>query len=471
MPPTTGNPPARPTRRVRGAGTHRVEAGTQRLGRAIFRRLRGRRPTVRDRAEQAMMEALMQDEELRYRMLLFVDVYPSLRGPGAIAEHLQEYLESDALSLGGDTGLMTRTARFVGRARRMTESPIAWASRFGIETMGRQFIAGANPHEVAPRMRAMEERGYQFSLDLLGEFVVSESQADDYQRRYREMIEGLGRLIGPRPPAANDPDAGPRVNISIKLSSLTSKFDAMDIDGTADAVLGRLRPLVRAARDAGAFLNIDMEKYEYRDATLEIIQRLLLEDEFAGFEQIGCVFQAYLLDGEQSLRGFLAWLRQHDQQMTIRLVKGAYWDSEQIWARTRGWPVPVITNKRETDAQFERMTRMLLENSGLVRTAIASHNVRSIAHGLALRQALRVPRDRVELQMLFGMGDPIADACRAAGVPVRIYTPCGELIPGMAYLVRRILENTSNESFLRQRFTDGVAEDRLLADPKQEAPR
>jgi RHH-type proline utilization regulon transcriptional repressor/proline dehydrogenase/delta 1-pyrroline-5-carboxylate dehydrogenase len=255
------------------------------------------------------------------------------------------------------------------------------------------------------------------------------------------------------------------VNISIKLSSLASKFDPMDPEGTTRTVLGRLRPLFRAAAKSGAFINIDMEKYEYRDLTIEIIQALLSEEEFRGFDRIGTVMQAYLVDAEEVLASLLCWLRERRQPMTLRLVKGAYWDSEQIWARQRGWPVPVLTDKRETDAQYERMTRTLLESHGLVRTAIASHNVRSIARALALRQALRVPPDRLEIQMLYGMAGPIAHALLHMGLPVRVYVPCGELIPGMAYLVRRILENTANDSFLRQRFTDHKSESLLLADP------
>jgi len=178
------------------------------------------------------------------------------------------------------------------------------------------------------------------------------------------------------------------------------------------------------------------------------------------------VQQAYLRDAEPTLRAFIAELRRRGQQFTIRLVKGAYWDSEQIWARAKGWPIPVYTDKRGTDACYERCARILLENHDIVRTALASHNVRSIAWGMALCRALKVPGDRFEVQMLYGMAGPIKDAVSALGVPVRIYTPSGELIQGMAYLVRRILENTSNESFLRQRFADGVSEDHLLDDPK-----
>lgn len=444
-----------------------VERATLEIGRRIFRRLKKHekgllRPGVLD---DAMMQLMMRDEDLRYRMLRFVDVFPALRTAESVASHLEEYLTSPDLATGiPPTGLSTM-ARTIGRQRAATRAPIKWASRLGIERMGRKFIAGATPEEVAVRVREMERDGFTFSLDLLGEFVVSESQANEYQRRYREMIERFGSLIGGATAAKNG-GVGPRVNISIKLSSLTTKFDPMDAEGTSADVRRRLRPLLRSAMKRGVFLNIDMEKYEFRDLTQEIILDLLSEEEFRGYKHLGTVHQAYLVDAEQSLRWFIGELRRRGLEMTIRLVKGAYWDSEQIWARVRGWPVPVYTDKRETDACYERCTRILLESHDVVATAIASHNVRSIAHALALKRRLKVPDARFELQMLYGMAGPIKDALRDMGVPVRIYTPCGELIPGMAYLVRRILENTSNESFLRLRFAEGAAEDKLLANPK-----
>lgn len=452
--------------------TEAIERRTQAIGRQLFRRLarvEGRGWAVRERVEGLAMRALMRDEGLKYRLLRFVDVYPSLRSASAISAHLEEYLESPRFETRAGAGPFTGLARAVGRSRAATRPVIGLASRVGIETMGRQFIAGDTPRNVAPRLKALERRGFGFSLDLLGEFVASESQADEFARRYLDMIESLETDLGARPRVDADvpraPGCGPRLNVSIKLSALTSKFDPMDEDGTAKEVLARLRPIVRAARRRDAFVNIDMEKYEYRGTTLDILRRLLEEPEFAGWPHIGTVMQAYLVDAPKVLDDWLSWLRQRRQPMTIRLVKGAYWDSEQIWARQRGWPVPVLTDKRECDAQFERLTRRLLENADLVRTAIASHNLRSIAHALAAREGLGVPREQLELQMLYGMAGPIAEALRGTATPVRVYVPCGELVPGMAYLVRRILENTANDSFLRLRFAERRDAASLLVRP------
>lgn len=447
-----------------------VEALTLDIGRRIFRLTAEESPGRLHPAaiQDAMMALLMKDEDLRYRMLRFVDVYPALKSGRAIAAHFQEYLTSKALDTGLKQTPLSATARSAAGLGRKFPAVTKWASRFGVAQMAKQFIAGDTPESVAKRIAAMERGGMLFSLDLLGEFVASEKQAQEFADRYLEMIERFETLLGP--PPAKLPKAAracaPRVNISIKLSSLTSKFEPADPEGTSEAVRERLRPLFRAAIRRGVFLNIDMEKYEYRDLSLRIIVDLLSEDEFRGFPNIGTVAQAYLKDADVTLVRFLDALAAIGQPITIRLVKGAYWDSEQLWGRQRGWPIPVITVKRDTDAMYERCLRILMERHDSVRTAVGSHNVRSIAHALALKKAFGVEDGRFECQMLFGMAGPIKDALRRMGVPVRIYTPCGDMIPGMAYLVRRILENTSNESFLRQRFSEGADEERLLANPK-----
>jgi RHH-type proline utilization regulon transcriptional repressor/proline dehydrogenase/delta 1-pyrroline-5-carboxylate dehydrogenase len=181
---------------------------------------------------------------------------------------------------------------------------------------------------------------------------------------------------------------------------------------------------------------------------------------------LGLVMQAYLRDAEAVTEELLAWLAAHERPVTIRLVKGAYWDHEVAYAAQRNWSVPVFEDKAETDLMFERLTRRLLAAHPLVTTAVASHNVRSIAQAMAVADLLGLAKDAVEFQLLYGMGDALHAAILGRGYPVRIYTPIGALIPGMAYLVRRILENTSNESFLRQEFLKERSADELLKAPE-----
>ena len=149
----------------------------------------------------------------------------------------------------------------------------------------------------------------------------------------------------------------------------------------------------------------------------------------------------------------------------MRLVKGAYWDYETVVAAQQGWPVPVFTQKWQSDANYEVCARLLMENNQWLRPAFGSHNVRSISSVLALADEFHVPPGRFEFQMLYGMAGELEDVLVAMGNRVRIYTPYGQLLPGMAYLVRRLLENTSNESFLRAGFHDHLPEDELLMNP------
>lgn len=447
----------------------RVEHLTRRIGREIFAeraRLRaGWSGLAHERLGEGVMELVMGDEDLRHGLLRFVDAFPSLHSSDQIARHFEEYLAPEGAMSDGMSAAFGHLARLLGRARWLSRYPVAWSSRRAIRLLARRFIAGKNPPQAAERLVELQRHGFMFSVDLLGELVVSASEADAYQRRYAQMIEQLGRWI-PSPERAGG-DSGPHINISMKLSSLTARFEPMDVDGTAAEVMRRVVPLLESARHGGVFINIDMEHYAYRDLTLEIIRRLLQIETLRGWDGIGMVAQAYLRDAEPSLETMLEWLRRREQPMTVRLVKGAYWDSEILWASQRGWPAPVLSVKRHTDAQYERMTRRLLSEHALVRAAIASHNVRSIAHGLALAEEMRVPPNRYEIQMLYGMSGALGRALAALGRRVRIYTPCGDPIAGMAYLVRRILENTSNESFLRQAAHAGADEERLLADPKE----
>ena len=151
--------------------------------------------------------------------------------------------------------------------------------------------------------------------------------------------------------------------------------------------------------------------------------------------------------------------------MTVRLVKGAYWDTETVVSRAEGWPVPVYERKAETDASFERCVRLLHDHRDEVRAAFGSHNLRSLAYAVTYARSKGIPDTGYEMQMLYGMAEPIHAAIRRMGLRLRVYAPVGELVPGMAYLVRRLLENTSNESFVRRRFAEGRALDDLLAPP------
>jgi RHH-type proline utilization regulon transcriptional repressor/proline dehydrogenase/delta 1-pyrroline-5-carboxylate dehydrogenase len=161
-----------------------------------------------------------------------------------------------------------------------------------------------------------------------------------------------------------------------------------------------------------------------------------------------------LRDSEDDVRELIRWALRHKRRIGVRLVKGAYWDSEIAWAKQKNWPIPVYLGKAETDASYERLTRLLLENHDIIDAAFGSHNLRSLAHAIVTAKKIGLPSDAYEIQMLYGMAEPVRQAIIQYGQRVRVYLPVGELLPGMSYLIRRLMENTSNTSFLRQTYAD-----------------
>jgi RHH-type proline utilization regulon transcriptional repressor/proline dehydrogenase/delta 1-pyrroline-5-carboxylate dehydrogenase len=210
-----------------------------------------------------------------------------------------------------------------------------------------------------------------------------------------------------------------------------------------------------------------MEQYAFKDLTLRIVRQVLEEDEFHDWPDVGIAIQAYLRDCAEDLDNLARWVDRRGTPIWVRLIKGAYWDYETVVAGQQGWPIPVFTRKWQTDATYERLTRFLLEHHTILRPAFGSHNIRSLAHTMAQADLLNIPENSYEIQMLYGMAEPVKDALVSLGRRVRVYTPYGQLLPGMAYLVRRLLENTANESFLRASFTEHVPEERLLMNPEK----
>jgi RHH-type transcriptional regulator, proline utilization regulon repressor / proline dehydrogenase / delta 1-pyrroline-5-carboxylate dehydrogenase len=190
-----------------------------------------------------------------------------------------------------------------------------------------------------------------------------------------------------------------------------------------------------------------------------------MEDAFRDWDGAGLVLQAYLRRTGDDLAELLEWLRLRGTPVAVRLVKGAYWDTETILARLAGWPVPVWQEKAASDQSFEQLSRVLLAHAELVRPAFASHNLRSLVHAIAVAEQHGLTPVDYEFQTLYGMADPIKDVFLKRGFTVREYAPIGDMLTGMAYLVRRLLENTANEGFIRSGFLEGESAERLLAPP------
>ncbi|HVX13786.1 MAG TPA: L-glutamate gamma-semialdehyde dehydrogenase [Pirellulales bacterium] len=445
----------------------KIERTTREVGQYVFAHLDRRKANLFERRwwDDRIMAWAMRDEAVKVQMFRFIDVLPMLTSTAGLVGHLHEYFHDVERYLPGAARLALAAATpdsLVGRA-------LAIAARRNAMGHARRFIAGANTAEVLAA--AMRERKLRraFTLDILGEAVASEVEADHYWRLYLGLIEGIGPTVNAWPEVPQIDRAGlqelPRVNVSIKLSALDSRFDPIDPEGTVERVGRRLRPLLRLARQHRAHVHVDMESYQAKDLTLRIFRQVLAEPEFRDWPHVGIVIQAYLRDAADDVRALCDWARERGTPVWVRLVKGAYWDYETIHAQSVGWPVPVWQEKWQSDANFEQLTRYLLRHDGVLKTALGSHNIRSLAHGIAVSRHLGLPPSACELQMLYGMGDQEKSALIDLGYRMRIYMPYGELIPGMAYLVRRLLENTSNDSFLRASFAEEISPETLLMNP------
>src|SRR5213592_212267 len=410
---------------------------------------------------QRIMALSMRDEQFKVQMFRFVEVLPSLRKSGDVVQHLEEYFAG----MRNGFAPVIRTGVRVARV-------VPWISAFilrrNVSGMARQFIAGKNCQDVMKTLRKRRARKIGFTVDLLGEAVVSEKEADEYAERCLDLLDCLARETrGWTDPLERNSGLFPVVNLSVKISALYSQMNPADPADAIAHLAPKLRPILSRARELGAFINFDMESYAHKNITLELFKTIFTEAEFKDWPHAGIVIQAYLRDAETDLRSLIDWGRARGTRFTVRLVKGAYWDYETIKSRQNGWNCPVYFQKPESDVNFEALSRVLLENESIVTAAFGSHNVRSIAHAQAFADELGIDRSRFEFQLLYGMAGPIKRALVEMGYRVREYCPIGELLPGMAYLVRRLLENTSNEGFLRAKFAENVPVKELLRDPRE----
>lgn len=487
-----------------------IENLTQSLGREMFDRMRGQNPGILNPLwwEERMMQVCMTDEWFKVQAFRFIDALPTMTNSRDVARHVKEYF-ADAASArrrqsaprgGADHNADRRAAR---RAALQELEPsnnrfiewftnfvdfknpggplatiTAWVAQFASTKMAHRFIAGSTPQEAEETIHRLRRQQLAFTIDVLGEAAVSEAEALHYHGVYLDLITRLSRHAAHWKQVQRVDTADgkpiPRVNCSVKLTSLFSQFDAIDPENTSRICKDRLRPLLREAMRYGTHVHVDMEHYAIKDLTLKICREIFMEEEFRDYPHFGIVLQAYLHDIDRDVAQTIAYCRQRGTPLWVRLVKGAYWDTETVLAEQQHWPCPVFQQKWQSDAAYERVTRVLLENHQVIHTAFGSHNVRSLSHAMAMMRILEVPAAHAELQALYGMGDPIKRAAVEMGQRVRIYTPYGDLLPGMAYLIRRLLENTANESFLRHTVSEDTPQDALLENPiaiGERAPR
>ncbi|MCC5617460.1 L-glutamate gamma-semialdehyde dehydrogenase [Nostoc sp. CHAB 5836] len=449
--------------------TSTYEAKTQEIAKQLLAATQENRSffsSLRDqmRWDDKLLAWAMSNPGLRVQLFRFIDTLPALHSKSEIASHLQEYLGDESVELPAALKGILNFANPDSMPGQVAATTVGTA----VETLAHKYISGENIKQVIKTVERLRKEKMAFTIDLLGEAVITEAEAQSYLERYLELMQQLVEAsknwsaIGAIDEA--DGERIPKVQVSVKLTAFYSQFDPLDAKGSEERVSDRIRILLRRAKELGAAVHFDMEQYAYKDITLSILKKLLLEEEFRQRTDIGMTIQAYLRDSEQDTKDLISWLKQRGYPLTVRLVKGAYWDQETIKAAQKHWPQPVYNDKAATDANFETITQLLLENHQYVYSAIGSHNVRSHSRAIAIAESLNVPRRRFELQVLYGMGDKVAKALVDRGYRVRVYCPYGELLPGMAYLIRRLLENTANSSFLRQNLENRPIEE-LLAPP------
>ncbi|TLS74556.1 aldehyde dehydrogenase family protein [Mariprofundus erugo] len=392
-------------------------------------------PPHGSRVEQHLLQlaaAACQNRELLTAILRFVDVLPALESNRAIAEHLGRYFAHISTPL---PPLLKRILRHADHGLLpLLTAPLV---RTLAGQLGQRFIACSNAQQALATLTRLHQNGRQCSLDLLGEQVLSEQEADHHAAQYLSLIQTLAPELT---------RSGIPLHLSLKVSSFDSQLSPEAASASVARIVTRLTPIVAAVRAHGGVLILDMEHYETREITLSVLRTLLTQ--FTGFHGLGIAMQAYLIDCEEELTRLIDWAETGNHRLHIRLVRGAYWDREVTVAIQNGWPIPVWPDKAQTDASFARCLKLLMSRHPVVHPAIATHNRASIALALELIRSHHLARDAYEFQMLYGMGEQIQHVLVAMQQPLTIYTPVGEIVPGMAYLVRRILENSANESLL-----------------------
>lgn len=447
-----------------------IERAIQRRGAELWQRVMGESPGRLSRGywHGQLMDWAMRDEGLKTALFRLTDVLPALRDPADVAAHARSYLDDEAGALPFYVRAPVKLARIKRLQRPLRRVAAIFEGR--VRALGRRFIAGATLDEAVAVLQKLWAGGATFTIDLLGEKTLSGIEADSYQRRCLEALDRISEEAGrfsPHPVLETTPRGPlPRASVSIKLSALDPALDVIDIEGAVSRLRKRLLPILLRAKERDVSVTLDMEQWALHEITLCALEDVLEHETLRGWPHAGVAVQAYLARGLDDLERLCALARRRAAPIWVRLVKGAYWDHEVVVARQFGYACPVLLEKAATDANYEAMTDYLLDHAEEFYSAFASHNLRSLSHAIVQAERRGMAKDAYEIQMLYGMAEPEQRALSAMGHRVRLYTPIGELVPGMAYLVRRLLENTSNRGFLRLAYRENVDMLKLLKRPE-----
>ena len=369
---------------------------------------------------------------------------------------LMETPKQNSLS-GTLTGLLARSGRGIIRK----------AVDVAMRMMGEQFVTGETIAEALQHAERLEEKGFRYSYDMLGEAALTDHDADRYMKDYTDAIHAIGQ-------ASKDKDVYDGPGISIKLSALHPRYQRAQVARMHEELYGKVFTLAKLARGYNIGLNIDAEESERLEISLEMLERLCFEPELKDWKGIGFVIQAYQKRCFYVVDYIVDLAKRSEKRLMIRLVKGAYWDSEIKKAQIEGMTdYPVFTRKVHTDLSYIACAKKLLAAPEQIYPQFATHNAQTLATIYEMANPEKYYVGQYEFQCLHGMGEPLYEQVvgekqdKKLGVPCRIYAPVGNHETLLAYLVRRLLENGANTSFVNRIADKSLAIDDLIENPTQ----
>ena len=415
-----------------------------------------------------LAEALLRIPDGETADRLIADKIPT----GAWDEHLGD---SDSLLVNASTWGLMLTGRVVSLDRNEVGEARSWYSKLvgklgepvaraalkqAMRILGHQFVMGRDIESALTRAAGKEERDYRYSFDMLGEAALTRADAERYREKYAAAIAAVGRAVETRDSITA------RHSISIKLSALHPRYEFSQTRRVMTELYPVIESLVRMGRDAGIGVTLDAEEAERLELSLLLVDRLLASDATRGFAGFGIAVQAYQKRAHATLEWLVKRLRETDRRITLRLVKGAYWDSEIKRAQERGLSgYPVFTRKANTDVSYLACARLLEGAGERIYPQFATHNAHTIAH---VAEVFGGDANRFEFQRLHGMGAELYDSVVRGPwgkYACRVYAPVGAHEDLLPYLVRRLLENGANTSFVNRIVDASLPAEEVVADP------
>ncbi|TGL33508.1 proline dehydrogenase family protein [Leptospira perdikensis] len=388
--------------------------------------------------------------KLKLQIFKFIDVLPSLE-PKKIYRYFKIYLFDEDTEI---PVFLKSSIHFLIHIL-FLDLIVSFLILKIVKIFAKLFILTDSPRNLKTTNVTTRPRTY----DILGELALSPKEAKEYLKQYSELIKIL-------PEVHPEINSKLRTNISIKCSGIETRLYPEAEEKSIQYLKEALRPILRSAMNKGIGINLDMEQYDLKSIITQTAKDLFLEPEFQFYQHFGIVVQSYLKTSKDELVLWKEYTKRRGTPITIRLVKGAYLEYERIKAEERGWTSPVFDTKRETDIKFEENVLFLLESYPYLRSAFGTHNLRSLS--FILYHTTKKSISDFEIQMLYGMAGKYKASLDSMGIGLREYSPIGALLPGMAYLIRRLLENTSNQGFLYQ-MSLGKNLDSLMSNPKEES--